>query len=324
MAEQIGEYTVTRDIGRGGFGKVVEAHAPDGKRVAIKVLHANLVEDSRVVERFFREALILAKLEHPAIPRVYHFGPAGDSYYLVQEFVDGDDLGVVLARGPILLDEAVRHLDQLLDALHYAHERGVIHRDLKPRNLIITPNRELKILDFGIAKIMGGINLTAPGTVAATLAYGSPEQLTGKEIDGRSDVFTAAILLYEFLNCEPPFRSERSNPMDRITDHLTWLRDENKEPLTALMGEVPEWLAAWYQRALLPADERFATAAEARDGLERDRTQMAMPILRMPDEARPQSRTQPTAQGSRGMTWVILALVVMTLLVAVFLAGEML
>jgi eukaryotic-like serine/threonine-protein kinase len=321
--EQIGEYTVTRNIGRGGFGKVVEAKAPDGKRVAIKILHANLVEDSRVVERFFREALILAKLEHPAIPRVYHFGPAGDSYYLVQEFVEGDDLGQVLARGPILMDEAIRHLDQLLDALHYAHERGIIHRDLKPRNIIITPDRQLKILDFGIAKIMGGINLTAPGTVAATLAYGSPEQLTGKPLDGRSDVFTAAVLLWEFLNCEPPFRSERTKPMDRIQDHLSWLQGE-KAPLTALMGEVPEWLADWYQRATLQADERWASAAEARAALERDRTEMELPLLSMPEQTRPKTTAERVGLGSGPMTWVILTLVVITLLIAVFLAGKML
>ncbi len=321
--EQIGEYTVTRNIGRGGFGKVVEAKAPDGKRVAIKILHANLVEDSRVVERFFREALILAKLEHSAIPRVYHFGPSGDSYYLVQEFVEGDDLGVVLARGPIMMDEAVRHLDHLLDALHYAHERGIIHRDLKPRNIIITPDRELKILDFGIAKIMGGINLTAPGTVAATLAYGSPEQLTGKELDGRSDVFTAAILLWEFLNCEPPFRSERTKPMDRIQDHLAWLQGE-KAPLTSLMGEVPEWLADWYQKATRPPDQRFVSAAAARDALQRDRTEMALPILSMPDDQRPQTVSDRVGIGAGPMTWITLGLVVVTLLIAVFLAGKML
>lgn len=316
--ERIGEYAVTRKLGRGGFGSVVEATSPTGERVAIKILHANLVEDSRVVERFFREALILAKLEHSAIPKVHHFGPSGDSYYLVQDFVEGDDLGQVLARGPIPLDEAIRHLDKLLDALHYAHERGIIHRDLKPRNIIITPDKELKILDFGIAKIMGGISLTAPGTVAATLAYSSPEQLTGKELDGRSDVFAAAVLLWEFLNCEPPFRSDKTKPMDRIQEHLTWLKGD-KDELTALMGEVPQWLADWYQKATRPVDERFKDAAEARDALQRDRTEVALPLI--VDEERPSA---PPARKGSPMIWVILVLVVVTLLVAVFMAGKML
>ncbi len=271
MIQYIDDYKVTKTIGSGGYGTVVEARDTSDRRVAIKLLHPSVVEDPKVVQRFFQEALILAKLEHPAIPQVSHFGPWEGTYYLVQEFIEGQPCHHILTDGPLDVPQVVDMMVQLLDALAYAHVHEIIHRDLKPRNLLLTSDGQLKVLDFGIAKIIGGISLTAPGTVNVTPSYGSPEQLRGKEIDGRADLYAAGIILHELLTGDVPFQPTSREPFASFREQLTWAMGE-KESLRTALPNVPDWLDVFYLRCVAAnADDRYPDAVTAHEALKKYR-----------------------------------------------------
>ncbi len=225
---RLGVYDVIGPIGAGGMGEVYKAH--DGKLdrdVAIKVLPPSFAEDADRVARFEREAKTLAALNHPNIAQIYGLeSPSEGSGQtaLVMEFVDGEDLSALIARGPIPLDEALPLARQIADALEVAHEQGIIHRDLKPANIKVRADGTVKVLDFGLAKAMtqdsgpgtqdlaNSPTLTARATqmgmVIGTAAYMAPEQAKGRAVDKRADIWAYGVVLYEMLTGKRGYEAE--------------------------------------------------------------------------------------------------------------------
>jgi eukaryotic-like serine/threonine-protein kinase len=206
---KIGKYDIQSVLGKGAMGVVYKAFDPGIERVvAIKTVRKDLVDPDLVVQsmaRFKNEAVAAGRLLHPNIVSVYEYGEDEANAFIVMEYVEGTGLREFLNRGANFdLGQITAMLTQLLQALDFAHERGVVHRDIKPANLILTKSGALKVADFGIARIDTS-NLTTMGMVMGTPSYMSPEQCQGQTVDRRSDLFSAAVVLYELLAGEKPF-----------------------------------------------------------------------------------------------------------------------
>jgi serine/threonine-protein kinase len=208
---RIGRYAVVRELGRGGMGIVYEATDPAiGRRIAIKVINVQFLagagEAQVLRERLFREAHSAGALSHSGIVVVYDVGEDREMAFIAMEYVDGPSLQQVLQSGRKLQPaEAMDILRQVAAALDYAHSNGVVHRDIKPPNIMLHKGRQVKIADFGIAKVTTAPKYTATGMVMGTPAYMSPEQIEGREVDGRSDQFSLAVVAYELLTGASPF-----------------------------------------------------------------------------------------------------------------------
>ncbi|MGH8732450.1 MAG: serine/threonine-protein kinase, partial [Burkholderiales bacterium] len=210
----LGRYNIERTLGKGAMGVVYEGLDPKlNRRVAIKtILKSHLDPDTAkdYSMRFSREAQAVARLNHPHIVQVYDFAEEGDIAYLVMEFIRGKELKNFFdANERFDLKEAVRIMGELLDALEFAHNAGIIHRDIKPANVMLDAQARTKLTDFGVARVTDNdrtqAERTQAGTMVGTPAYMSPEQITGGSIDKRTDVFSAGIILYQFLTGEKPF-----------------------------------------------------------------------------------------------------------------------
>src|SRR5262245_130260 len=210
----LGRYNIERVLGKGAMGVVYEGVDPRlGRRVAIKtILKSHLDEDTGkdFAMRFVREAQAVARLNHPNIVQVYDFGEENDIAYLVMEFIKGKELKNFFdANERFDLKEVVRIMGELCEALEFAHNAGIIHRDIKPANVMIDAQGRTKLTDFGVARAQDNdktsVERTQAGTMVGTPAYMSPEQITGGTIDKRTDVFSAGIILYQFLTGEKPF-----------------------------------------------------------------------------------------------------------------------
>ena len=229
---RIGPFRIERELGRGAVGVVYLAHDTKLDRpVAIKSLPAEVMADPQARSRFSREARLLASLNHPNIAAIYEELKGSEAgSYLVLEYVPGRTLSEVIAADGLGLKDALSIALQIADALAAAHHNGVIHRDLKPDNVRITPEDEIKVLDFGLAKAVGGEALqqqstvTVPGCVLGTPAYMSPEQVRGKEADRRSDIWSFGCVLFEMLAGSIPFDGNTvSDMLAAVLEHdPTW------------------------------------------------------------------------------------------------------
>ncbi len=212
MAEipaSIGKYRISRALGKGAMGMVYEGFDPIIERkVAIKTIlgeHFDAADMDEAVTRFRREAQAGGRLQHPGIVGVHEYGHEGDMAFIVMEYVEGQELRRMLANGPRFeLIDVFEIMKQLLAALDYSHKQGVVHRDIKPANLMIQPGPKVKIMDFGIARLDSS-SLTQVGTVIGTPTHMAPEQLIGLPADGRSDLWSAGVILYELLTGNSPF-----------------------------------------------------------------------------------------------------------------------
>jgi tRNA A-37 threonylcarbamoyl transferase component Bud32 len=211
----ISNYKITAVIGEGGMGEVfVGEHIQiPQKKAAIKVLHANLFKNKEVVERFKNEASTLAHLDHPNIVTLYDYIENDEGFFLVLEYVKGRELEdyIKKERGPIPEDETKSLMIQVLQAFQYAHDKKIVHRDIKPANILIKDGDNTpKVLDFGIAKMLGDSdkNLTKAGTKMGTVYYMSPEQVKGKEVDHRSDIYSLGVTMYQMLTGQNPYHSK--------------------------------------------------------------------------------------------------------------------
>lgn len=209
MKEVIGNFRILAKVGEGGMGNVFRGRDLMLERdVAIKSLRPELACYEEVVERFRTEAIALARLQHHNIANVFSFFAEDGQYYMVMEFVDGEPLNkLARRRGALPWREAVALVVQALHGLEHAHHAGVVHRDIKPSNMIVTADGTLKLMDFGIARILEKVGLTRTGAVVGTLLYVSPEQARGGDIDARSDLYSMAVVLYELLTGRVPFDS---------------------------------------------------------------------------------------------------------------------
>jgi serine/threonine-protein kinase len=275
-------YTVEREIGRGGMGVVYHGVDRRLKRhVAIKVLPPELAFRSDVRTRFLREAQTAAQLSHPNIVPIYEVDEREGLVYFVMAFVDGENLGARLAGEPRPPAEMVaRVLRDVADALSAAHARGIIHRDVKPDNILLERSTDrAMVTDFGIARAAeGGSRLTATGVAVGTPTYMSPEQAEGADaIDGRSDIYSLAVVGYQMLAGEPPFTSTSTPAL--LMQHLT----DEPPPLRTRRADVPPRLEGVITRALAKhAEDRWPDAGTMRDALDAVLAEMRAPAAARP------------------------------------------
>jgi CheY-like chemotaxis protein len=258
----LGRYQLIERIGAGGFGAVYKAwDAERARAVAIKA--CTLGEEMHA--RFFREAELAGALRHPNITEIYGSGIEGDTPFIVQELLGGEDLSALIARRePAGLGARLDIIRGVAEALDFAHRSGVIHRDIKPANVRVLPDGSVKLMDFGIAKALGSVtNLTKSGIGVGSIGYMSPEQVSGDPVDTRSDLFGLGVLAYELLGFRKPFRD------DNLFRLLEMIVKEDPDPLTEI-ADVPADVAAVVARAMEkdPA-RRYASAAEMRDAFPR-------------------------------------------------------
>jgi tRNA A-37 threonylcarbamoyl transferase component Bud32 len=258
--KKLGKFEVRRELGKGAMGIVYEGYDPMIERtVAIKTVRAENLQGEDAQEqlaRFRREAQAAGKLTHPNIVSIYDFGVDDGTYYIAMEFVKGRELQEILNKNERFgMAGVVQVMTQLLEALDYSHRNGVVHRDIKPSNIIILDDGTVKVADFGIARTESS-NLTQVGMVLGTPSYMSPEQFMGQTVDGRSDLFSAGVILYQLLTGEKPFTGSLTTIMHKVLQ-------EQPLPPSTLNVQVPPTFDAVVQKALAKRpDDRYQTGRE--------------------------------------------------------------
>jgi serine/threonine-protein kinase len=253
-----GRYRIVRKLGTGGMANVYLAEDEVlGRRVAIKILNDRHAGDDQFVERFRREAKNAASLSHPNIVSIYDRGEAEGTYYIAMEYLDGRSLKeLIVARGPAPVNVAIDYARQILAAIRFAHRHGIVHRDIKPHNVLVDAEGRLKVTDFGIARA-GTSQMTEAGSIIGTAQYLSPEQAKGAPVDQTSDLYSVGVVLYELLTGVVPFSGD--TPVEIAMKHLS----STPESPSAKRAEIPRELDMVVLRALAkdPAD-RYQSAEE--------------------------------------------------------------
>src|ERR1700730_2285005 len=266
---QLGPYEISAPLGAGGMGEVYRARdIPLDRTVAIKILPAHLCSDPVQKRRFEREANTISSLNHPHICMLYDVGSQNGVDYLVMECVQGETLAKRLEKGPLALEQVLKYGTQIADALDKAHRSGVIHRDLKPGNIMLTP-MGAKLLDFGLAKPAVPLasvatvtaaatrttSMTQEGTIVGTFQYMSPEQIEGKELDARSDIFSLGAVLHEMLTGQRAFDGKTQASVTAA------ILEREPPPISSLQLMVPAELARMVKTCLTKdPDERWQSA----------------------------------------------------------------
>ncbi len=263
IGQTVSHYKILEKLGQGGMGVVYKAHDTKLNRtVALKFLPPDLTREQEAIDRFINEAQAASSLDHANICTIYEINETAEGQlYIAMAGYDGETLQEKIARGKLQVAEAIDIATQIARGLERAHEAGIVHRDLKPSNLIITTRGEVKIIDFGLAKLAGQIHFTQTGNLSGTVAYMSPEQVQGKPIDHRTDIWSLGVVLYEMLTGTLPFQGEG--------DHAVIFSLVNEEPrfITSLRPETPALLAQLVHKALQknPAARHQTMAEVIRD-----------------------------------------------------------
>ena len=260
-----GKYQIQDEIGHGGMGIVYRAEDIKLKRpVALKFLPPEWTQDKEARERFLQEARAAAALSHPHICTIYEVDESGEQLFIAMEYVEGEVLREKSRRGPLPLEEALSLASQAAEGLEAAHQKGIIHRDIKSANIMVTDKGQAKIMDFGLAKLRGGSSLTREGATIGTVAYMSPEQARGEKMDHRTDIWSLGVVLYEMLTGELPFRGERDVSL------LYSIVHEEPQSLKEKKPPVPPEMQRVIERALAKnPDSRYQTTADMRKDIGR-------------------------------------------------------
>jgi serine/threonine-protein kinase len=283
--ETIGRYAILNVVGKGGMGVLYRAHDAVLERdVALKMMLVDFSHDTAARERFQREARAVARLQHRNVVTIHELGEVEGTPYIVMEFLGGRDLDALLKEGADLtLAKKLEIAAQVCEGLAYAHEQGIVHRDIKPGNVRVLDDGTVKILDFGIAKFAMS-SVTQTGTVMGTPSYMAPEQIMGQGIDGRSDLFSAGVLLYELLSGNKPFQG------DSPTAVVYQIMNGEPVPLRESIPGLPEAIDDIIGHALQKnPEERYATAKQMATDLQAVRAMIDpqlhtghTPVLGMP------------------------------------------
>src|ERR1700735_4625555 len=270
--KRIGDYEILGELGKGGMGRVYKVRTVISERVkAMKVLLPDLAGQKDLADRFLREIKMLASLDHPNIAALRTAFTAENQLVMIMEYVEGETLAARVERGPVPVPDALKYMDDALAALSYAHKRNIIHRDVKPSNMMVTPQGLLKLMDFGIARSGNDKNLTVTGTALGSLNYMSPEQIQGGAVDARSDIYSLGIALYEILTGKQPFK--RDSDFAIMAAHM---KEIAQRPIE-LRPDMPQGLNDIIVMAIAkdPA-QRFQTADAFRGALGSVRESLAM------------------------------------------------
>ena len=255
---KIGRYEIIERVGRGGMGSVYRGRDTIlDREVAIKVMSSEFAADEGSRPRFYREARAAAKLQHRNIVTIFEFGEEDETPFIVMEFLRGQDISKRMRTDPPLtLEQKLDIIAELCTGLHFAHEQGVIHRDVKPANIWLVPDGSVKLLDFGIAKFSSS-TMTRQGSVFGSIAYMPPEQVNGSDVDGRADIFSAGVVLYELLSGKKPFAG------DSPTAVLARIMDDEPASVAELPADLPRPLVAAVIKALQKdREKRYRHAAD--------------------------------------------------------------
>ena len=286
---QLGHYKILSQIGRGGMGDIYKAvQEPLNRIVALKVLPPKLSRDAEFAKRFEIEARAISLLQHQNIVSIYEYGEEDGLRYFAMQFVDGTDLGKRIAEHKIVpITEVIDYTRQIGRALRYAHSCNIIHRDIKPGNVLIEKNGVVRLSDFGIAKIFAGTDITMTGSAVGTPEYMSPEQAQGKKLDAQTDIYSLGIVMYEMLTRKPPFSG--ANPMSIAYKQVHDLPD----PPSLKRKDVPRRLEMIVLKALKKdKKERYASAEELLEHLDKvDAGDVSGPMSGM-KTTKPRSETQ--------------------------------
>jgi len=303
-----GRYRIEEPLGQGGMSAVYRATDPNLRRtVAIKLIHSHLASDPEFVRRFEEEAAAVARLRHPNIIQVFDFNHDGNTYYMVLEYLPGQTLLEKLERanqqGQLLsLAETRDIMIPLCEAVSYAHQQGMIHRDLKPANVMINPQGQPVLMDFGIAKIVGGESMTATGGVIGTVAYLSPEQIRGVRPDHRADLYALGIILYQMITGRLPFQGENTaaTMMQHLNNPVPDARQFNRNTPPVLVNIIQKALAKDVSQRYQSAEEMvFALRQIGMDAAATNiRSAPTVPATTMPPTGMTGSTRQPTGSTS--------------------------
>ena len=280
----IGKYQVLEEIAAGRQGVVYRAFDPEaGQIVALKVLHASLTGDLSYAERFRREASLTASINHPNVVKIFEVGQDGDRHFMALELLPENLARIIESGGQMLIDRAAEFCVQIAKGLAAAHALGIVHRDVKPQNVLIGQDGTAKVTDFGIARAEELSTMTATGTVMGTPHYMSPEQAQGERADARSDVYSLGCMLYQMLVGEVPFKGD--TPLAVVRQHV----DQKPRPLQALRQNLPRELVSVVERAMAKSPaRRFQSASEMADAL-----RAAVPGVATARPAEPPSPPEP-------------------------------
>ncbi len=312
--EYVGPYKIIERLGHGGMATVWKGyHPPLDRYVAIKVLHPAFVDDTAFLERFHKEAKIVARLVHPHIAAVYDFSEEDGMPYLVMRYVEGETLKTVLRRAPLPLGRILEVLRPAGEALAYAHGQGVLHRDIKPSNIMETPEGEIFLTDFGLARMMEDVDAAfSRDMMVGTPQYISPEQARGEELDRGTDIYSLGVVLFEMLTGRVPFEGDTAQAI---------IRDQILSPPprpSQFAPTIPEAVERVVLKALAKErGDRYRSVEEMMAALESAASEAALPsperAIVAPSSMAPQAVSELPRARRRRFPWLILALLLLLL-----------
>lgn len=313
IGEIIEGYEILKPLGAGGMGRVFQVRNTLSNRIdAMKILLPDLAGDPDLTARFLSEIQVLGTLSHPNIAALHTAFRVGDRFAMILEFVEGEPLNARLQGGRLAPDEALGYICQVLAAVRYAHQKGVVHRDIKPGNIILTANGSVKLVDFGIAKSTAGPALTAVGMALGSAYYMSPEQVLGSALDSRSDLYSVGVTLYEMVTGERPIRGDTDYAiMDGHLHHLP-------SPATDRNPAVSPGVSAIIAKALAknPA-ERYQTADEFLEAIRESQTpSQAKTPVPLPRESSATVESHAAVRSGRPWMLVLVGVMAVAILVA--------